>query len=145
MALLLVGYVWSLFFPLNKKIQSSSFIITTAGLATLALSTLVYMVEAKQKRGGWTAFFDVFGKNALFIYALSELIGSLFSFIRIPNGMSESGSVRFISPLEWFYENVCAQAPGPPENGSLLYAVCIVLFLWLIGYGMYKKKIYIKV
>ena len=144
-AVLLVGYIWSLFFPLNKKIQSSSFILTTAGLATLLLSTFVYLIEVKNKRGGWTSFFAVFGKNALFIYALSELLGDLFGFIRIPGGINENGQASYVSPLQWFYQNICAKVPGPPENGSLLYAICIVLFLWAIGYWMDKKKIYIKV
>lgn len=144
-ALLAVGYIWSLFFPLNKKIQSSSFILVTAGLATLLLSTLVYLVEVKNKRGGWTGFFAVFGKNALFIYAMSELIGDLFGFIRIPNANQESGQTGYMSPLQWFYQNICAKVPGPAENGSLLYAICIVLFLWAIAYWLNKKKLYIKV
>jgi predicted acyltransferase len=143
--LLLVGYLWSLFFPLNKKIQSSSFILTTGGLAILLLSTLVYLIEAKNKRGWWTSFFAVFGKNALFVYALSELIGDLFGFIRIPNGIGENGQASYVSPLQWFYRNICAQVPGPPENGSLVYAICIVLFFWVISYWLDKKKIYIKV
>ena len=143
-ALLLAGYIWSLFFPLNKKIQSSSFILVTAGFATLILSTLIYLIEIKNKRGGWTSFFAVFGKNALFIYALSELMGDLFGFIRIPNG-SDDGQTGYVSPLQWFYQNICAKVPGPPENGSLLYAICIVFFLWAIGYWLNKKKIYIKV
>jgi predicted acyltransferase len=144
-ALLLIGYIWSLFFPLNKKIQSSSFILTTAGLATLLLSTLVYLVEVKNKRGGWTSFFVVFGKNALFIYALSELLGGLFGFIRISAAINENGQRNYLSPLQWFYQKICAQVPGPPENGSFIYAICIVLFLWSIAYGLDKKKIYIKV
>jgi predicted acyltransferase len=143
--LLLVGYIWSLFFPLNKKIQSSSFILTTAGLAILLLSSLVYLIEAKNKKGWWTSFFAVFGKNALFVYALSELVGDLFGFIRIPNGIDENGQALYISPLQWFYKNICAQLPGPPENGSLFYAICIVLFFWVISYWLDKKKIYIKV
>ena len=144
-ALLLIGYIWSLFFPINKKIQSSSFILITAGLATLLLSTLVYLVEVKNQKGWWTRFFAVFGKNALFIYALSELIGDLFGFIRIPNGINESGKTSYISALQWFYQNICAKVPGPLENGSLLYAVCFVLFFWAIGYWLDKMKIYIKV
>jgi predicted acyltransferase len=143
--LLLIGYLWSLFFPLNKKIQSSSFIVTTAGLAILLLSTLIYLVEAKNKRSWWMNFFNVFGKNALFIYALSELIGDLFGFIRIPNGMDAHGQAAYISPLQWFYQNICAKFPGAPENGSLLYAICVVLLLWVIAYWLNKKKIYIKV
>lgn len=142
---LFIGYVWSLFFPINKKIQSSSFVITTAGLAIAGLSALIYCIEAKNKRGWLTSFFDVFGKNALFIYALSELIGDLFGFIRIHNGIGDNGQTDYISPLQWFYQNICARLPGPPENGSLFYAICMVLFLWAIGYWMDKKKIYIKV
>jgi predicted acyltransferase len=143
-SLMLTGYIWSLFFPLNKKIQSSSFILTTAGLATLLLSTLVFLVEVKNKKGALTSFFAVFGKNALFIYALSELIGHIFGFIRIPAG-SGSSQRSYLSPLQWFYQNICAKLPGPPENGSLLYAICIVLFLWAIAYWLDRKKIYIKV
>lgn len=144
-ALLVAGYTWSLFFPVNKKIQSSSFVLLTAGFATLLLSTLIYFIEVKNKKGWWTSFFNVFGKNALFIYALSELMGGLFGFIRIRSGVDENGQVSYTSPLEWFYGNVCSYMPGPPENGSLLYAICIVLFLWLIGYWMNRKKIYIRV
>lgn len=143
--LLLIGYVWSLFFPVNKKIQSSSFILITAGFAILLLSSLIYLIEAKNKRASWMNFFNVFGKNALFIYALSELIGDLFGFIRIHNGIDINGHVDYLSPLQWFYQKVCVHVPGGPENGSLLYAVCIVFFLWLLGYLMDQKKIYIKV
>jgi predicted acyltransferase len=114
-------------------------------MATLLLSTLVYLVEVKNEKGAWTAFFVVFGKNALFIYALSELLGGLLGFIRIPAGTNERGQTSFLSPLQWFYETICAQVPGPPENGSFLYAICIVLLLWVIAYWLDKNKIYIKV
>ncbi len=143
--LLITGYIWSLFFPLNKKIQSSSFILTAEGLATFLLSTLVYLVEVRNKKGGWAAFFAVFGKNALFIYALSELIGDLFGFIRIAVGTDNKGQTIYSNPLQMFYQDLCARFPGPPENGSLLYAICIVLFLYIWGYWLDRKKIYIRV
>jgi len=144
-ALLFSGYIWSLFFPINKKIQSSSFIVTTAGLACMVLATLIYLIEVKNKRGWWTRFFGVFGKNALFIYALSSLIPKSLSLIRISNGISDNGAPAYTSPLGWFYQNICARLPGPPENGSLFYAICIVILFWAIGYWMDKNKIYIKV
>lgn len=46
---------------------------------------------------------------------------------------------------DWFHQNITGQFPGPPENGSLLFALCFVLSLRLIGYWMDKKRIYIKV
>jgi predicted acyltransferase len=117
----------------------------TTGLAILVLATLIYFIEVKKVRSGWTRFFDVFGKNPLFIYALSGLLPDLLSIIRISNGIDENGRPDFISPWEWFYQNITAKVPGPPENASLLFAICFVALLWLIGYWMDKKKIYVKV
>jgi predicted acyltransferase len=142
--LLLVGYIWSLFFPINKKIQSSSFILITAGLATVIISTLIYLIEVNNKSGWWTSFFNVFGKNPLFIYALSELVPRLARLVRIPNGLN-SGETLYVSPLTWFYENICALLPGPPEIGSVFYAICIVMLYWCIGYWMNKRNIIITV
>jgi predicted acyltransferase len=142
--LLLIGYVWSLDFPINKKIQSSSFVTVTAGLAIVTLSILIYLIEIKRKRGFWSAFFNVFGKNALFIYSLSELLPRLLRLIRIPIE-GDNGQLSFTTPLEWFYRNVCAQIPGTPEIGSLVYAICIVWIYWGIGYWMDKKQIYLRV
>jgi predicted acyltransferase len=143
--LLLTGYIWSLFFPLNKKIQSSSFVIVTAGLAIAILSSLIYWIEVKNKKGFWTGFFNVFGKNPLFIYALSELIPRLSRLIRIPVSAVDGEQTIYTSPLGWFYQNICAQLPGPPEIGSLFYAICMVFFYWAIGYWMSRKQIFIRV
>ena len=59
--------------------------------------------------------------------------------------MAENGKLSYLSPLGWLYENIFSKAPGSPEFGSLLYALFFVSFLWLIGYWMDKKKIYVKV
>ena len=144
-ALLFTAYCWNFSFPVNKKIWTSSYVVGTVGLAIIVLATLVYFIEVKNKRGGWAKFFDVFGKNPLFIYALSGLIPKTLALIRIPNGIREDGQIAYISPWGWFYEKICAKLPGPPENGSLLFAICIVLLLWAIAWWMDKKKIYIKV
>src|SRR5687768_499280 len=144
-ALLFTGYAWNFSFPINKKIWTSSYVVCTAGLAIIVLATLIYFIELKNSRGGWTRFFEVFGKNPLFIFALSGLIPKALAPVRITNGFNKDGKPAFISPWGWFYENVCAKIPGPPEIGSLLFAVCFVLLLWAIAYWMDKRKIYIRV
>jgi predicted acyltransferase len=144
-ALLFSAYAWNLSFPINKKIWTSSYVACTVGLAIIVLATLIYFIELRNKRGGWTRFFDVFGKNPLFIYALSGLIPKALALIRIPNGVRDDGQPAYISPWGWFYEKICAKVPGPPENGSLVFAICIVLLLWAIAYWMDKRKIYIRV
>jgi predicted acyltransferase len=133
--LLFTAYWLDLVFPINKKIWTSSFVLVTSGLAILLLSTLVYFIEIKKYRGAWTSFFEVFGKNALFIYALSGLIPKSLVMIHF------SGT----NPWSWYYNNVTSKFPGPPEIGSLLFAISVVLLLWLFAYWMNKKKIYIKV
>jgi predicted acyltransferase len=133
--LLFFAYWWDLTFPVNKKIWTSSFVLATSGFAILLLGSLVYFIEIKNHRGAWSSFFEVFGKNALFIYALSGLIPKLLVMIHF------SGT----NPWSWYYENVTSEFPGRPENGSLLFAISFVLLLWIVAYWMNKKKIYIKV
>jgi predicted acyltransferase len=144
-AFLFAGYAWGLSFPINKKIWTSSYVIYTSGLAILVLATLIYAIEIRGIKGWWSRFFDVFGKNPLFIFFLSGFLPRLLALIRIPNGVGTDGHPKYLSPFGWFYENICAKVPGAPENGSLLYAVCMIFFYWLIVYWMDKKKIYIKV
>lgn len=142
---LIIGYLWSLVFPINKKIQSSSFILITAGMATTLLMVLIYFMEIKKVTGWWSRAFLVFGRNPLFIYALSELVPRISSLIRIPVGTVTNGQVNYVDPLEWFYQNICTHFPGPPETGSLFYALCIVALYWGVGYWMDKRKLYIRV
>ena len=133
---LAIGYFWSLAFPINKKIQSSSFILVTAGLATALLGVLIYFIEIKHHRGRWIQIFTVFGKNPLFIYALSELLPRLARLIRIPGSPGDDGQLVYVNPLGWFYQNICMHFPGPPEFGSLMYAIFLVM-LYLCGGFMY--------
>ncbi|MFL5742333.1 MAG: acyltransferase family protein [Flavisolibacter sp.] len=142
--LLFTGYAWGLVFPINKKIWTSSYVAYTSGLAIVVLSTLIYAIEVKQMRGWWTKFFDVFGKNALFIFAFSSFFPKTLWLIRWPSGVNAQGQTTYSDPWHWF-ARLCGKLPGRPENGSLLFSICVILLFWAICYWMDKKKIYIKV
>lgn len=142
---LVLGWAWSLGFPLNKKIWTSSYVLYTTGLAVLTLGALVWYLEVGKVKNFVTQFFDVFGKNPLFIFVLSGLLPRLMGLIRIPKGVSSEGEVLYTSPLRWYYESVCAKIPGPPEWGSFAYAFTFLVFMWVICYYLDKKRIYIKV
>lgn len=144
-ALLFTAYCWSLNFPVNKKIWTSSYVMATTGMAILVLATLIYAIEVKGVRGWWTRFFDVFGKNPLFIFFLSGFLPRLLALIRIPGSPTPDGKPHYLTPFGWFYEHICAKVPGAPENGSLLYAICMIFFYWAIVYWMDQRKIYVKV
>jgi predicted acyltransferase len=81
-------------------------------------------------------FFDVFGKNALFVFAFSAFLPKGLSLIRLGEG---------VNPWNFLYKRVFIHVPGDPRLGSLLYALCVITFMWAICYWMDKKKIYIKV
>lgn len=140
-----IGFLWDTSFPINKKIWTSSYTVYTTGLAMLVLGIMIYLLEFKNAKGAWSRFFDVFGKNALFIFALSGMLPRLLGLIRISNGVDNVGKPKFLSPLSWFYENCCKPLFNDPRNASLMYALFFIAFMWLLAYLLDRKKIYIKV
>jgi len=144
-AMLVTGYCWDMVFPINKKIWTSSYTIYTTGLATLTIATMIYLIELKNIKGAMTKFFDVFGKNALFVFALSAFLPKGLALIRIQNGLNEKGEITYYNPWTWLYQKVLVNIPGDPRFGSFLYALCVISFMWAVCYWLDKKKIYIKV
>jgi len=143
--MLLTGYWWDKVFPINKKIWTSSFTVYTSGLATITIATMIYLIEYKNMRGWFTKFFDVFGKNALFVFALSAFLPRTLALIRIPDHVDDEGKMAYITPWSWLYQRGLIHIPGDPRVGSLAYAICVILFMWFVCWWLDKKKIYIKV
>ena len=135
-AFIITGFCWDMVFPINKKIWTSSYTVYTTGLAIITIATMIYMIEIKQVRGGLARFFDVFGKNALFVFALSAFLPKGLALIRLGDG---------VNPWNWLYKKVLIHIPGAKENGSLAFAICVIILMWAICFWMDKKKIYIKV
>ena len=127
-----IAYCWNYLLPINKKLWTSSFVVYTVGLDCIILATVIYVLEFLNKRS-WTPFFEVFGKNPLFIYLLSEVGATILSLIPVGK----------ISLFGWLYRNVFSLAGA--YTGALLFAIAWMLFCWLAGYWMDKKKIYVRV
>lgn len=125
--------IWDIFFPINKPLWTSSYVLYSSGLDLLILAALMWTIEIIGLKK-WTCPLEVFGKNPLFIYMMSELTVSLMYFISI-SGESLNG---------WLYNNLfLSWSEG--KNASLLFAISYMLVLWLFGYILDKKKVYIKV
>lgn len=136
---IVLGLLWGLFFPINKPLWTSSYVLYTAGWACTVLAFLIWIIDLKGY-SKWTSFFVVFGMNPLFIFALSGLWAKTLSriiHIAMPDGTKMNGS-------GWLYSQVFQPLAGN-LNGSLLFAISHVVFFWLIGYLLYKKEIFIKV
>lgn len=143
--LVFVGYIWDFSFPINKKIWTSSYVLYTSGLAMITLGMFIYLIEFKNASGKWSYFFEVFGKNPLFIFVLSGFLPRVLALLRWEDHINEQGEKVYTSSLPWFYEHVCKNIYSDPRIGSLMYALCFIAFMGALAYILDKKKIYIKV
>ena len=130
--LIFVAWCWNFFLPINKKLWTGSFVLYTSGLDCIILGTVIYLTEFR-KFVSWTPFFQVFGRNPLFIYLLSELGATLLYMIPVGN-----------RPLGgWLYLHVFSLAGA--YTGALLFAVSWMLICWMAGYILHRKRIYVRV
>jgi len=143
--LIFAGFSWDLSFPINKKIWTSSYVVYTTGLAICVLGILIYLLEFKNSKGGWSRFFDVFGKNPLFIFVLSGMLPRLLGLLRWVDHISPEGKKVYTSAFPWFYQHVCKPISDNLKNGSLLYALSMITLMWVIVWWLDKRKIYIRV
>ncbi|MCD6235128.1 MAG: hypothetical protein J7K63_08850 [Candidatus Marinimicrobia bacterium] len=139
-AALFAGYVWGQFFPINKPIWTSSYVLYTGGLAMMVLALFILIIDVKGYRK-WTYPLRVFGMNPLFLFILSVFWVKTLS--RIVRWTSEDGTV--MTGLRWIYQSICVPLLGDSPNGSLLFALMHIFIYWLILRELYKRKIYIKI
>ena len=150
--LVIGGYLLSYGLPLNKRVWSPSYVMVTCGLASLLQAFLMYVIDlagvrrresvvssqesvvSSQESGDRSqesvvmTFFHVFGVNALALYVSSELLAILLGNF----GVSE-----------WVFNGIHTIIP-PQKWASLAYALYFVLLNFVIGYILFRKKIYIK-
>jgi predicted acyltransferase len=126
-ALTVLGLCWNLVFPINKNLWTSSFVVYTVGLDCLLLAGILYITDFLNMMR-LARFFEVFGRNALFIYLLSEVVAIL---------------LRASHLYKWIFNHIFS-FPGL-YAGSLLFAIWFMLMCWLTGWILDKRKIYIRV
>jgi len=131
--LLASGYILDVWFPINKAIWSSSFVLATSGWATLILAVIYYLKDIKKFEFG--NVFKYVGMNAITIYFLS----SLTSIIMYLTKIGDTNLHNYV------YKNIFVYPFLSDKFSSLLYGLTVVIFYVGLGYLMFKKKIFIKV
>lgn len=126
--LVFCGYLLSYGLPLNKCIWSPSYVLMTCGLASLLQGILMYTINIQHHRK-WTMLFLVFGVNPLFLYVLSETMSMVFWKIGVEDLLYDS--------IHAIVTNECW--------ASLCFALTNVLICGIIGWWLYKRKIFIKI
>ena len=137
MAGVLLGEVISLWFPINKNIWTSSYVLFTGGLGTLFLAFCFYLCDVLNWRD-WAIPFVIFGTNPIAVYFLSAIVAKILLKITVS---SAQGATSLYS---WIYGNLFAPWAGT-YNGSLFFALAYVLFWLGIMTVFYKNKIFIKI
>ncbi len=132
-ALLIIGHLWDLVFPINKALWTSSFVMVTAGWANLILALIYYLTDVKDIEFG--SIFKYAGSNAIILYFLSSFISKLMGMIKIGD----------TSLHGWLYETIYVQGFIAPELSSMLYGLSVVAFYCLLAYFLHKRKLFFKV
>jgi predicted acyltransferase len=124
------------FFPINKNLWTSTFVIFTSGCAMVGLAVCFWIVDVKGWRG-WTWPFLVFGSNAIAVYVLADLL----AIASIEIHMYSHG--RITSIHGYVYAHFFAPL-ATPYNASLLFGLFFVLLCFLPMIPLYRRRIFIK-
>ncbi len=137
-AAMVVGLCMDPFFPINKKIWSSSYVVFTAGLGLHFLAMCYWLIDIKgwQK---WSKPFVVFGTNAILVFFAAHLTSKMMGRLRW-----ELADGTTTSLYSWIYRNLFASWAGP-LNGSLAFAITYVLLWLVILIPLYRKRIFLKI
>jgi predicted acyltransferase len=133
-----VAQLWNPFFPINKPIWSSPYVLYTCGLASILLAILIWIIDIKGKQK-WANPLLVFGMNPLFIYVLSGIWADLLQLIMVTTSAGERISLK-----GFIYQELLVPWAGE-LNGSFFFALHLAILFWIIGFILYRKKIFIKI
>lgn len=133
------GFLLDFGMPINKKIWSPTFVLTTCGLASSFFALLMWIIDIRGYRR-WTGFFEAFGVNPLAIYTLAAVLSIVIGAVDVPYGEGTTSIKSFV------YQAIMMPVCGDNATlASLAFAITFVLLNWCIAYVLYKKRIYIKI
>lgn len=138
-ASVILALIWGLFFPINKPIWTSSYVLYTVGLGMILLAILIWVIDVKG-HVKWAHPFLVYGMNPLILYVLSIFYVKILLYIIHIQTDGET-----INGYAWLYQKVFVPIGGDGNLGSFLFAAFTGILIWSVGYLMYKKKIFIKI
>jgi len=125
---LLLGALWSMFFPLNKQLWTSSYVLWSGGVAMLTLWIAHRLVDLHR----WPAIGRSFGVNAIAAYAGAWLMVCVLVGLHWMQPLYASG-------FAWMTPYVGPYVP------SLAFAIAFVALWWMVVSVLDRRKIYFKV
>jgi predicted acyltransferase len=138
LALLVAGRLLHPFFPINKNLWTSSFVLFTSGCAMLALAACYWIVDVRSWRA-WTKPFLVFGMNAILAYALAALVSEVSTDFEFTNSRGRETTLH-----GWAYQRFFT-AHFSSLHASLGFAIFFVLVIFVLLLPFYRWKIFLRV
>ena len=135
--LIIIGWIWGLFFPVNKALWTSTYVLFSSGIGILVLASMIWLIDVK-KIHKWAKPFIVYGSNSIFIFVISGI------WTKILLNISFNLNGKMISGYSYFYQTIFMPLAGD-TNSSLLFALFHIVIFWIILSLMYRKNIFIKV
>ena len=137
-ACVVAGWAWNYWFPVNKALWTSSYVVLTAGMALQLLACCYWLIDLKGYRR-WAFPFVVFGTNALAVFFLTGLCAKLLGIVKLAGADGKPVALQTA-----IYRSLFASWLAP-VNASLAFALCFVL-VWLgLMWLLYRRNIFIKV
>jgi predicted acyltransferase len=131
---LIAGEIWNLWFPINKMIWTSSYVLFTAGFALFVFGVCYWMVDVRGWKR-WSIPFMMFGVNPLGIYFLASFAETaLYKHHLHGESIKEILYGKFFEPLS-----------SDPYLASLAWSISFVLVFFLVAWAMYRKQVFIRV
>ena len=135
--LLAAGLIWNSWFPMNKALWTSSYVLATTGLALLMLGCCYWLIDLKGiHRWAWP--FEVFGANAIALFVFSGFHARMMNGFRVMDGE------KSVSLHGWVMNHIFLPI-AQPIDASWMYAVSFILFWLFLMWLLYRKQIYVKV
>jgi predicted acyltransferase len=135
---MVVGLMWNWSFPINKSLWTSSYVVFTAGMACVALATIMWLVDYANVKW-WTKPFVVFGVNPIVAFVgsgvMARLIYTLWHVDYQGRSVSIQNAIYQIGYASWL----------PPRVASLGFALTFVLLWYGILLVLYRRNIILKV
>lgn len=139
--LVIFGLIWGIVFPINKSLWSSSYVLYTAGLASLSLTFLYYIIEIADYKK-WTKLLLIWGVNPMIVFFFSGIIPRVLSMIEVQSPEVTEGKIGLQS---YFYNYGIVPLFENPMNASLSFALVYAIFWSFILWILYKNKLIFKV
>jgi predicted acyltransferase len=137
-ASLALGYLWALWFPLNKNMWTSSYVLVAGGYSLALMALTFWAVEQKNWRTGWTRIWLVFGSNAIAAYMFSELLYLVLQNVHVTSGGTRTDVISFV--LNRVFAHI-------PDAGwaAFAYSVSFTAVCFIPVWLLYRQRIFLKV